>query len=257
MTLKKHTVSCLVIASLLLGTKAYAETLDTIEQKSATSNAYATFKEYEGPEGQYKLHISSLTDINFGSQMMEGDRKVYDAKFNQNEDHTFSATNIVTVDNRGTNAGWELKLSNTQFSTADESIAENARVLNGAKLSFHSADYSPLDGNTSKLPPSLVASSKVLLNNQTEVEAFVLDGSGTLAPIIIAEGEKIDENGHNIEGQLGEGIGTWMSEFGSTPKNVTATSENSAIKLEIPGSTKKSKNVVYNSVLTWELSDAP
>ncbi|MGX7419390.1 WxL domain-containing protein [Carnobacterium gallinarum] len=256
MKLTKVALVAIVTASSALGLAnvSNAATGPVVpEQKTAESNAYATFTEYTGPNGQYKLHIESLSDINFGSLITEGNRTVYDAIFNANTDGTFSPTNIVTVDNRGTNAGWKLEVSNTQFSAGTE---EDEKLI-GAKLSFHSAKSTSADGDTTKLPPTILTPDSLTLNDSSVASALVLDGTNSLQTLLSAAGEERDASGVLVAGKLGEGIGTWLNEFGEVPADATAMTKNSAIKLEVPGGSKKIENKPYNSVLTWQLSDAP
>ncbi|MEK4199889.1 WxL domain-containing protein [Cytobacillus sp. FSL K6-0265] len=132
-------------------------------------------------------------------------------------------SNYVQIsDNRGSNAGWTLKVKQEGQFTNDNTL--NA-TLTGAQISM-------IDGNA--------------VTNMTNVTAPVttditLDPNGAESLVMTATDKA--------------GAGKWLDVFGQV-EEVNGELKNTAITLSIPGSTPKDA-VEYSTKLTWILTDSP
>ncbi len=137
---------------------------------------------------------------------------------------TVQRSNYIQVtDKRGTNAGWRLQVQQgAQFSTASNN------VLKGAELSLSNPHVVTTSDNNSVAP--------------TPKDKIILVPGTTEAP-----GAAQDV----IAAQEGQGMGTWVDEFG---QGEAATK---SVALSVPVSAQKVKGAQYTTELTWNLLDTP
>jgi hypothetical protein len=194
------------------------------------------------PDGQNKgpLTIAVVPTMNFGSQIISTTDENYNMVA---ERHQLTGTSgdenkvpyvsmAQVQDTRGTNEGWELSVSLTEFKATKET--QNA-VLKGAKITLLDPElrYSVEDPEQQ---PEAHTTGLELLPGEKAV------------PVMTAAAKK--------------GAGTTSVVWGNhdaIAKQVTAGAavvENDAIKLFVPGSTAKDA-VTYQSTLTWELNSTP
>ncbi|MBA3927714.1 WxL domain-containing protein [Listeria rustica] len=169
------------------------------------------------------LRIDYVSNIHFGNQKISGSDVVYKAKFDAvtlpNSTVKYVPSYVQVTDNRGSNAGWKLQVSNTQF-------ASGSNMLTGAELKL--VDGTLNSSNTSAMPTS--------------------SGDVTLS------GDSVNQD--VVNAPISKGMGTWTHAFGTT-LGADTTSENSSVTLSVPGTTAKSPTATYATTLTWTLSDTP
>lgn len=155
------------------------------------------------------LSIDFISNIQFGNNKINGKDTVYSA--------LNKSPYVQVTDVRGTEAGWELKVAASEFT----STKNPKDVLKGAELTFKNAAVkSASKGNVSQPPTS---SDVTLINSDAQT-------------IMNA-----DEN---------QGSGTWLSTW-------TANSEvNENVQLKVLSGSAKA-NTEYTAELNWSLSDAP
>lgn len=149
------------------------------------------------------LSIDYASSLSFGKQNISSKNEVYFADpqaFNDEEDVLQVGPNFVQVtDNRGTEAGWTLKVKQDgQFKTSE------GKELSGAQISF-------LNGE------AVTASHS---GKPVIMETIVLLGSG--------------EESHVMSAAEGTGAGTHLLAWGTNEETAKKS-----IKLEVPGSTTK------------------
>lgn len=261
-------VSVVALSTTILagGVQAFADEPDkeekTSEVRETTTNGQITFTPgnddtivdpgpdgpdvtippITGPDGENKgpLTIATVPTMNFGSQIISTTDKNYNmvAERQQKTGTTGEANKVPYVslaqvqDTRGTNEGWELSVSLSEF---EAPTATQNKVLKGAKITLHDPDliYSIDDPNQK---PEAHASALDILPGEKAV------------PVMTAAAKK--------------GAGTTSVIWGdhaAIAQQVAAGAdvvENEAIKLFVPGSTAKDA-VTYRSTLTWELNSTP
>lgn len=169
------------------------------------------------------LRIDYISNIHFGEQIISGSDTTYKAKYDEvlKEDGVtkkYVPTFVQVTDNRGSNAGWKLQVSNDQF-------AAGANELTGAVLTFKDARLN----STNLAKPDNVA-------------AVVLSGNSVNQDVVNAPEDT--------------GMGVWTNTFG-TVTGQDADAENASVTLKIPGETKKVASSKYVTTLTWTLGDTP
>jgi len=195
-----------------------------------------------GPDGENKgpLTIATVPTMNFGSQIISTTDKNYNmvAERQQKTGTTGEENKVPYVslaqvqDTRGTNKGWELSVSLTEFQAPTDTLNN---VLKGAKITLFDPTllYSVNDENQA---PTIHSSGLELIPNNDAVPimtAAAKKGSGTSTTVW---------GDHDaIAKQVEDGV---------------AVVENEAIQLFVPGSTAKDA-VTYTSTLTWELELTP
>ncbi|MGX7419392.1 WxL domain-containing protein [Carnobacterium gallinarum] len=224
-----------LLGAVLISGVAFATTSASAAQEVNSngtvwsSEGTATFQENTGPGPDIKspLRIENVTDISFGNhQQVSGDDHTYKGVFNGTSG-SLTTPNVVVNDSRGSNVGWTLQLSNTQFTNA----ADATDKLDNAVLTFK--EVYPVSKNNYPVDEAPTIAAAVHLD-------------GTDAPVSI------------LNAAAGTGVGTWTNNFGAeVDASTTETTENSAIELYVPGRTTKTVNASYVSVLTWTLLDAP
>ncbi|MDR2832108.1 MAG: WxL domain-containing protein [Streptococcaceae bacterium] len=185
-----------------------------------------------GTGGSLSLDYASSFD--FGVHKISTKNEVYDAQAQRYFDSSVITPDYVQVsDERGTLAGWVLKLKETsQFHATEETEYDE---LSGAALSL--------------TKPVVVSNNNSPAPSAQEVINLV---PGTEAIIMIAN--------------PGQGAGTWITRWGEVSdlheetqkiggKDVTKEFS-TAITLSVPGATPKDP-VNYKTTLMWILSDLP
>lgn len=176
------------------------------------------------------LSIDFASSFDFGKNSITNLDKVYYAAaqgFSEGIEGEFRGNYVQITDNRGTNAGWTLRLKQEgQFSS---DTATKFKELTGSQISI--ADS--------------VAVSNSIGVPSPKVENITLDPDGASSIIMSAE--------------EGSGVGTWVDYFGASEEmeiEGELVQKNKAVTLAIPGSTPK-EAVIYTTKLTWTLTDVP
>ncbi|WP_308004001.1 WxL domain-containing protein [uncultured Lactococcus sp.] len=129
---------------------------------------------------------------------------------------------VQVTDNRGTFAGWTLKVSATQFTVTDSSSPHHEEELGGAQMSWSngtivSTSRYPADGHT--------ASHTFFPGNEVNAMWATEDN----------------------------GAGTNLLRFGTT--SGTTPNASSSVQLMVPGGA--AREALYMSTITWSLQDVP
>ncbi|MHC5251649.1 WxL domain-containing protein [Listeria kieliensis] len=172
----------------------------------------------EGTPGPLSIDYASSFD--FGKQKISSTDEVYWAapqKFGD-ESRGDGPNYVQVTDNRGTEAGWTLKVKQQgQFLSE-----QDKKELTGAQLVF---DNATVDTASVSARPSAP-------------KTFTLtpDQDGVAEPIMAA--------------QAGQGSGTYVLRFGDD------ANAGDSVSLKVPGSTTKYKDK-YSTTLLWTLEDTP
>lgn len=176
------------------------------------------------------LSIDYASSLDFGVNQIANKDITYYAnaqKLNTEKGSKYTPNYVQITDNRGTNAGWTLKVKQGgQFSNDTAQHKE----LTGAQIQF--VDPTVTSNSTAKAP--------------TPANVITLDPKGAESLVMSAKST--------------EGAGVWIDRWG-TAEEITNDQEekvqkNKAISLSIPGGTPKDA-VKYSTKLTWSLSDTP
>lgn len=236
MNIKQAVLGTVLISGLFLGGNTAAVAADFTSATEATTEATITFDEVEeggtiidptdpgsiipgpGNPNNGSLRVNYISNFNFGETIVSGADKVYFAELDTITDEEGTerkVPNFVSVeDNRGTNQGWQLKVTqNSQLAT------ENLEELEGAELSFQ--DLNQMRDVTYQ--PNLASDQVLRIGNAVNI----------------------------ADASEGNGAGSWTIAFGDSE------TAGKAIKLDVPGESKKIKGVEYKTTLTWDLGDAP
>jgi len=194
-----------------------------------------------GPDGDNKgpLTIAYVPTMNFGSQVISNQDREYSmlAEMQQLEGTEGDENKVPYVsfaqvqDTRGTNAGWDLSVSLSDFTSGTQN-----GTLTGAQISLNDPriDYR---GNNQSNAPVAHANGLTLLPGVGAVpvmQAAETKGAGT-SSVVWGNQEDLMAQ-HEAEGD--------------------AAVRNESIVLSVPGSTAKDV-ATYRSTLTWELSALP
>lgn len=182
----------------------------------------------EGTPGPLSIDFASSLD--FGVNQISSKNETYYANAQTYNDKDKVTANYVQVsDNRGSSAGWSLKVKQEkQF----ENTAAKYSVLKGAAISI----------NDSKA-----------VSNSVDVEEPTVNQN-----LILEPGTAVNV----MDAAEGAGDGTWVSRFGNVEKvaveqedgSMKEIDKNTSVKLSVPGSTPKSA-VEYRASLTWILAE--
>lgn len=175
------------------------------------------------------LSIDFASTLDFGLNQISSIDQTYYAKPQvvrvTAEDSTTTTKNVPNyvqvTDNRGTNAGWTLK------------VKQNGQLTNATALN------STLTGAQISLNNGTAVSAMTGVTAPTTVSSITLNPSGAEAVVMSAAANT--------------GAGTWIDAFGII-ETVDGAEKNKAITLFVPGSTPKDA-VKYSTTLTWTLSD--
>lgn len=240
-------VALTILAST--GVALFSQTAFAAETNQASelkSNGVIQFKQDRDPDPEGNsgpLRIESIAPINFGIQDISGDTKTYNSIYTEDVQEAggqYLPLNVVTVDDRGTNEGWQLQVKETRpFSELDTdgtTVKPNGSVLTGSVITLKSATVErPLDKITEPITSRP--------GNATATTAVNSTGFQTL-----------------VSADANQGMGTWQTLFGEKVDAATDAGkavENSAVTLTIPGDTAKVKDALYQAELTWILLSTP
>ncbi|HFK1737627.1 TPA: WxL domain-containing protein [Bacillus cereus] len=167
------------------------------------------------------LSINYVSNLHFGERVISGNDQTYFAKLDKVKQgsKTVEVPNFVSVtDNRGTNAGWKLKVKqNAQFKSGNSELTNAALSLsNPAVNSVTDAQYAPT----------------------TFKNKVTLAPGGDAVEITTAAKNK--------------GMGDWTTAFGKGTEQ-----GKQSVSLFVPGTTAKEKGAKYSAELTWTLEDTP
>lgn len=190
------------------------------------------------------LSIMKAATMNFGSQVISNQDQVYNmvaemARLTNPE--TDGPTHVPYVsfaqvqDLRGTNDGWDLTVSLSNF----ESNTQN-NVLTGAEIELVSGQIQYEGATTANTPSAHANGLKLLPNGAARSVMTAEKGKGAGASSVVWGNQK-----HLTDQFEADGF--------DPEKDVV---ENEAIRLSIPGSTTKDA-ATYTSTLTWELTIIP
>nr|WP_315527474.1 WxL domain-containing protein [Carnobacterium maltaromaticum] len=186
------------------------------------------------------LSIVKAATMNFGSQVISNQDQTYNMVAEMQElvtpledgtTHVPYVSFAQVQDTRGTNAGWNLKVSLDDF-TADS----HNGVLTGAEVSLLDPRIQ-YEGNTATNAPTAHTSGLKLIPGAGAVSVMTAEDKQGAGSSSVVWGNQADLN----------------AQFANNEVDVV---ENGAIQLFVPGSTAKDA-ATYTSTLSWELSDTP
>lgn len=186
------------------------------------------------------LSIVKAATMNFGSQVISNQDQTYNmvaemAKLANPEvdgpTHVPYVSYAQVQDLRGTNAGWDLQVSLSNF----ESNTQN-NILTGAEITFVDGTIRYEGSNQDNAPSGHANGLKLIPNGAARSVMTAADGKGAGASSVVW-GNQADLN----------------AQFEDEDTDVV---ENNAIRLFIPGTTAKDATT-YESTLTWELTTTP
>jgi len=194
------------------------------------------------PDGNNKgpLTIAYVPTMNFGSQVISTTDETYNMvaeKFQltgtEGEENMVPYVSLAQVqDTRGTNEGWDLSVSLSEFQAT---TATQNDVLKGARISLHDPQITYSIDDAAQMPEAH-ENGMELIPNTTAVSVMTAaaeKGAGT-SSVVWGDHDALAQ-------QIEDGA---------------EVVENAAIKLFVPGSTAKDA-VTYQSTLTWELNLTP
>lgn len=182
------------------------------------------------------LSITKAVTMDFGSQVISNQDQTYNMVAEmQPLRETGELVPYVSFaqvqDLRGTNAGWDLQVSLSDF----ESQTQN-NILTGAAITFVDGSISYDGNNQTNTPTAHDAGLTILPNGAARSVMTAEEGKGAGASSVVW-GNQADLN----------------AQFADEEVEVV---ENDAIRLFIPGTTAKDATT-YESTLTWELTATP
>lgn len=178
------------------------------------------------------LSIDFASSFDFGLNKISNKTQTYYARAQHYEEDLVTPNYVQISDNRGSNAGWTLRLKqNGQF--------KNDNTLNKV-----------LTGSVISLTAPKVASATIGVTPPVANQAITLDSNGSESLVMTAAKDS--------------GAGTWVNSYGTVETVTEKDAENNdvqadvtkAISLTVPGSTPKDA-VSYATTLTWTLTDVP
>lgn len=249
------TVGLLSVSILAGGVTAFAE-----EARELETNGQITFTANEDeesvvvpPESEPEVEIDpeipgttgpltiiKATTMNFGSKVISNQDQTYNmvaemAKLANPVEGGPTETPYVSFaqvdDTRGTNAGWNLNVSLSDFtSTSQNSVLTGAQIsLNDPRIQY--------EGSNAGNSPSAHTSGLQLIPGAGSVSVMNADSQKGAGKSSVVWGDQSDLN----------------AQFADDSIDIV---ENSAIQLSIPGSTAKDA-ATYTSTLSWELTATP
>lgn len=175
------------------------------------------------------LRIDHASNIDFGTQYISGRTVTYNALAN---DYFVSGTSntiqipafVQVTDNRGTNNGWALSVSSSE-------IKSETSELNNAQIRINRSELSSSESVGEKYFPNVNIST-----------------DGTNSHGLIGDSVELMRAGQD------QGMGQWQLSFG-LPDDIVS-GENTAITLQVPGTTAINQNEKYSAILSWTLTDS-
>lgn len=182
------------------------------------------------------LTIVKAATMNFGSQVISNQDQTYNmvAEMQNLVDGSGKVPYVSFAqvqDTRGTNAGWDLKVSLDDFTSASQN-----GVLTGAEVSLLDP-HIQYEGNTNTNAPTAHMSGLKLIPGTGAVSVMTAENLKGAGASSIIWGNQADLN----------------AQFANDEVDVVT---NGAIQLFVPGLTVKDA-ATYTSTLSWELSDTP
>lgn len=193
--------------------------------------------EVEGTTGP--LSIMKAATMNFGSQVISNQDQVYNMvaemqqlRGTEGDENKVPYVSFAQVqDLRGTNAGWDLQVSLSDFTSNTQN-----NILTGAEITFVDSYMEYVGSNQENAPVTHEAGLTLLPNGaaRSVMTAESTKGAGA-SSVVWGNQEDLD------------------TQFADEAIELV---ENNAIQLSIPGSTAKDATT-YTSTLTWELTTTP
>lgn len=186
------------------------------------------------------LSIMKAATMNFGTQIISNQDQTYNMVAEMQKlanpvtdgpTHVPYTSFAQVQDVRGSNDGWDLKLSLSAF----ESETLN-KTLTGAEIELVGSRIQYEGSNAANAPAAHAAGLKLIPNGAAQSVMTAEKGKGAGASSVVW-GNQAELN----------------AQFLDPTKEVV---ENNAIRLSIPGSTAKDATT-YKSTLTWELTTTP
>ena len=197
-----------------------------------------------GTEGPLSLDFAS--SLNFGTAKITTANKVYSAyaqqiKKNDGEElaiENYRPNYVQVTDNRGTEAGWDLKVRQESQLTSTE-----GKELTGAAINMTGGTLNTAAGSTAKTPTAVADVALVPGEDAVVASAAEGEGAGVWADYFGKSGDTVKPGTDLVQDDAGE-----VTEFDVI--------RNSAVTLSVPGASIKT-NSTYTTELTWTLSEVP
>ncbi|WEL46772.1 WxL domain-containing protein [Enterococcus casseliflavus] len=199
--------------------------------------------EPEIPGTTGELSIMKVATMNFGTQVISNQDREYNmvAEMQQKSGTTGDDNKVPYVsfaqvhDLRGTNAGWDLEVSLSNF----ESQTQN-NILTGAWIEFVGSQIRYEGSNSLNSPSAHEDNLELLTNGAAHSVMRALKGQGAgVSSVVWGNQEELTDQ---------------FASEDFDPKNDVV--ENGAIKLHVPGSTAKDATT-YKATLLWDLTTTP
>ncbi|MGO2100855.1 WxL domain-containing protein [Vagococcus salmoninarum] len=198
------------------------------DDKTDTVNPVDPEKEIEEKPGTGEkgpLSIDYISSLHFSKQKVSGSAKRYfalpDTVTEKGTGVQTEVPNYVQVtDNRGTGAGWNLKVKQDQ---QFEAVSAKKSKLKGARLTFNNG--TPRSSNLNSLAPTTFKSVTLPLDDTSNTGSYVL----------VMDAKKT------------AGIGTWVDAFDPN------TDGTNGVQLDVPAGLTIEQSQ-YKTSLTWQLS---
>ena len=186
------------------------------------------------------LSIVKAATMNFGSQVISNQDQTYNmvaemADLADGSGQVPYVSFAQVQDVRGTNAGWDLQVSLSDFTSNTQN-----NVLTGAEIEFVDSRIQYEGTNTENAPAAHEAGLKLLPNGAARSVMTAAEGKGAGASSVVWGDQTA--------------LNTQFAAEDFDPE--TDAVENGAIQLFIPGATAKDATT-YTSTLTWELTTTP
>lgn len=193
--------------------------------------------EVEGTTGP--LSIMKAAHMNFGSQVISNQDETYNMVAErqqllgtQGDENKVPYVSFAQVqDLRGTNEGWDLQVSLSEFTANSQNS-----VLTGAEIELADSRIQYAGNNAQNAPVAHQNGMKLVPGAGAVSVMTAEQGQGAGASSVVW-GNQADLNAQEADDEID-------------------VVENSAIKLFVPGSTAKDATT-YESTLTWELTATP
>lgn len=192
------------------------------------------------------LSIDFASSFDFGTNQISSKDQTYYARAQKyaedaadpTKTHADTANYVQVTDNRGNNAGWNLKVKQNKQFTATDANAKH-QVLDGAAITLAAPAVATSAGATGVVTAPVATAT------------ITLDPTGAAESPVMAAAENA-------------GQGTWVDAWGTVeevdePQAGGTTAKANVTKdvsLFVPGATVKDA-VKYETTLTWILSDTP
>ncbi|WP_429975864.1 WxL domain-containing protein [Enterococcus sp. DIV0086] len=192
-----------------------------------------TDPEGPNPGTQGPLSIDYASSFDFGKNRISNKDQVYFARAQQYQENQKETPNFVQIsDNRGTNSGWSLTVTQKEQFKATKATL-NSQLI-GAQISLAN--------------PTVNSNAQNVVKPEATNKVALVPGTASLV----------------AAAKQGTGAGTWATYWGkvevvaerdetNTVHNVNVTKD---VALSVPGSTPKDA-VKYQTKLLWTLTDVP